>query len=81
MILKYLRGVATLQLDAGKCIGCGMCLNVCPHAVFKLENRKAVVTDADLCMECGACALNCPAAAISVKKGVGLRAGRADGLS
>jgi len=71
MTLKYLRGVATLKLDAGKCIGCGMCVNVCPHAVFGLEKRKAGITDADLCMECGACAINCPAEAITVKKGVG----------
>jgi ferredoxin len=71
MSMTYLRGVATLKLDAAKCIGCGMCLNVCPHAVFRLEGRKAAIVDADLCMECGACAGNCPAEAISVKKGVG----------
>ena len=69
--MRYLSGVATLRLDAARCIGCGMCVNVCPHAVFKLENRKAGVTDADLCMECGACAINCPVEAIAVKKGVG----------
>lgn len=71
MTLKYLSGVATLKLDGAKCTGCGMCLSVCPHAVFRLEARKAVIDDADRCMECGACALNCPADALSVKKGVG----------
>lgn len=71
MKLEYLRGVSTLKLDVEKCIGCGMCVTVCPHVVFRVEDRKAAVTDADLCMECGACANNCPVAAISVKKGVG----------
>ena len=71
MKLEYLRGVSTLKLDAAKCIGCGMCAAVCPHAVLRIEGRKASVTDADLCMECGACAENCPAQAITVKKGVG----------
>jgi NAD-dependent dihydropyrimidine dehydrogenase PreA subunit len=71
MTLKYLSGVSTLKLDAAKCTGCGMCLKVCPHAVFKLENAKASIIDTDLCMECGACALNCPASALTVTKGVG----------
>lgn len=71
MTMRYLRGVATLKLDAARCAGCGMCLNVCPHAVFRLESRKAAIADADLCMECGACAGNCPTEAIKVKKGVG----------
>lgn len=71
MKLEYLRGVSTLKLDADKCIGCGMCVTVCPHAVFEVTGRKAAVIDADRCMECGACAGNCPADAIYVKKGVG----------
>lgn len=80
MSLRYLKGVATLELNAGKCAGCGMCVNVCPHAVFRLENRKAVITDADLCMECGACAMNCPAAAITVKRGTGCAAAVINGF-
>lgn len=71
MDLKYLKGVAALKLDTDKCIGCGMCLNVCPHAVFSLIESKAHITDIDHCMECGACAMNCPVSAISVRKGVG----------
>ncbi|MDD2806864.1 MAG: mercury methylation ferredoxin HgcB [Elusimicrobiales bacterium] len=71
MTMKYLPGVSTLKLEAAKCIGCGMCAKVCPHAVFRIEARKAVITDVDLCMECGACAGNCPTEALSVKKGVG----------
>jgi NAD-dependent dihydropyrimidine dehydrogenase PreA subunit len=67
----YLRNVATLELNAARCIGCGMCVNVCPHAVFQVVAKKARIIDRDACMECGACAKNCPVAAISVRPGVG----------
>ena len=69
--LRYLPGVVTLSLDHEKCSGCGMCLEVCPHAVFEMGDGKARIVDRDACMECGACALNCPAAALSVESGVG----------
>ena len=62
---------STLQYDAGKCIGCGNCLEVCPHQVFDLEQDRAECRDLGACMECGACALNCPAGAIQVRQGVG----------
>ena len=69
--LRYLPGVISLRLDQEKCLGCGMCAVVCPHRVFRIENKKARIVDRDACMECGACALNCTSEAISVQKGVG----------
>lgn len=68
--LRYLENVATLELDTERCMGCGMCVDVCPHAVWVVEGRAGIV-DRDACMECGACARNCPAGAISVDSGVG----------
>ena len=67
----YLENVVTLELDAEKCVGCGMCLEVCPHAVFAMNNGKAQIADRNACMECGACATNCPAEALSVEAGEG----------
>jgi ferredoxin len=61
----------TLALDTDKCTGCGICVQVCPHAVFVIQNRKAVLAGAARCMECGACALNCPEDALHVESGVG----------
>jgi NAD-dependent dihydropyrimidine dehydrogenase PreA subunit len=69
--IRYLSGVATLQLDRSICVGCGICTEVCPHAVFAVQDGRAVVVDSDGCMECGACALNCPVTAIAVNPGVG----------
>ena len=71
--LRYLPGVATLALNADLCNGCGMCTMVCPHGVFRLENKKAAIQDLDGCMECGACAQNCATAAIMVSPGVGYK--------
>lgn len=68
---KYLKNVVTLKLNIEKCTGCGMCMEVCPHAVFKINGDKCDIVDKDRCMECGACAKNCPFNAIYVRSGVG----------
>jgi len=75
----YLGNGASLAIDGELCLGCGDCLEVCPHEVIELEARPAggrrtpvaVVARRGDCMECGACATNCPAGAIAVKPGVG----------
>lgn len=70
----YLKNVVTLQLDENKCTGCGMCLDVCPHGVFRINSKRVSIKNRDACMECGACSQNCPANAISVESGVGCAA-------
>lgn len=69
--MTYLKDVVSLELDSEKCTGCRMCIKVCPHEVFQLKEKKAVITERDSCMECGACMLNCPEGAIKVNAGVG----------
>jgi len=48
---RYLEGVTTLKLDTEACVGCGECESVCPHAVFKINGKKAEIVDLDGCME------------------------------
>ena len=69
--LRYLADVVTLECDPEKCIGCSMCSIVCPHGVFVMEAKRAVMAARDLCMECGACMRNCPTGAITVEAGEG----------
>ncbi|EHQ91194.1 mercury methylation ferredoxin HgcB [Desulfosporosinus youngiae] len=68
---RYLKNVATLKINSDLCTGCGRCLEVCPHNVFLLKDKKSVIVDKDQCMECGACVKNCPFDALEVKPGVG----------
>lgn len=71
MALKYLPGVASIEVDENKCNGCAKCLEVCPHEVLRMKAGKITIADRDACMECGACARNCPWSALLVTPGVG----------
>lgn len=53
------------EVDAGKCTGCGVCLDICPVEAISLNDDKAVI-DEDTCTECGLCVDECPNDAISV---------------
>lgn len=72
--MQYLLGGESLVLDPSRCNGCGRCEEVCPHAVFSVINRQAVVACRGNCMMCGACRMNCPLGAIEVSTGVGCAA-------
>jgi ferredoxin len=61
----------TLMLMPHRCSGCGRCVEVCPHGVFAIQERKARMVNANDCMECGACQVNCASGAIKVESGVG----------
>jgi NAD-dependent dihydropyrimidine dehydrogenase PreA subunit len=66
--------VNSLAYDPQACNGCAQCVAVCPHAVFEMDGRKAVLVRPMACMECGACQKNCITNAISVESGVGCAA-------
>ena len=72
--LIYLKDVVTLRVDSDKCTGCSMCLEVCPHGVLAIDEKRVLIRNRDACMECGACSLNCPVGAVSVEAGVGCAA-------
>jgi NAD-dependent dihydropyrimidine dehydrogenase PreA subunit len=69
--IRYLDDISSLVLKDEKCVGCGLCTEVCPHGVFEMQQNKAHIVDFNACMECGACVNNCPSDAISVSPGVG----------
>ena len=79
MIIQLEQKVETCALNTLKfypdlCVNCGLCVDVCPHAVFGQEDDGVQMVNAEACMECGACQLNCPSGAIAVQSGVGCAA-------
>ena len=78
--MKYLSDVVTLEFFQEKCTGCGKCVEVCPHGVFLIRDKKVFIADRDRCMECGACANNCEFSAIRVNSGVGCAAAIINGM-
>lgn len=56
----------TVVVDAAKCVGCEVCLQVCPSETLAMIDGKAVVTGLES-LGCGHCAAVCPTEAIHVK--------------
>jgi heterodisulfide reductase subunit A len=54
--------------DPGVCIGCGVCVSVCPQGAVRLldGDRPHAVVDPASCRGCGICAAECPSGAMSV---------------
>jgi heterodisulfide reductase subunit A len=51
------------HVNPDKCIGCGICTDVCKFNKISLIDKKAVVDELS-CMGCGACSASCPVDAI-----------------
>lgn len=73
---KMLGTLHLLVLDKNSCIGCNICVNVCPKEALrlsqaKIENQKVlkmgvINIDSGKCILCGICAVLCPTNAIKM---------------
>jgi ferredoxin len=48
-----------VTLDAGRCLGCGACVEHCPTGARSLAGGRAAVDD-KVCLGCGLCVTACP---------------------
>jgi ferredoxin len=71
-----------LVLAEADCIGCGICVTVCPTNIkqekdinfdvdaepraITVNNGQAVIND-DLCIACGICTRNCPVDSLTIE--------------
>lgn len=53
------------QFDPARCIGCGLCVKVCPKGTWALQDGKAVVAHPEACEYAGYCEWICPTQAIA----------------
>jgi adenylylsulfate reductase subunit B len=54
-------------IDLKRCNGCGICAQICPLDVIKMENGVPKVMYPEECWHCGACRLECPRRAIEIR--------------
>jgi Pyruvate/2-oxoacid:ferredoxin oxidoreductase delta subunit len=52
------------KIDTELCIGCGVCLDICPSEAIHVEDGKAKITITN-CKKCRACINACPVEAIT----------------
>ncbi len=57
----------SLNINKEHCVGCTLCVKVCPFGALYMENKKAVVRP-EQCTLCGACVEACKFDALSIKR-------------
>lgn len=54
------------EIDLSRCIGCELCVRVCPTGALALIENVATVAYPEACTYSGVCQENCPTEAISL---------------
>lgn len=55
------------EVDEDLCVGCGVCVSICPFDAVKKDEMGIATVDEDVCKGCGACAASCPMRAITMR--------------
>ena len=55
-------------VDEDKCVGCELCVDVCPTEVFEMNDGKASPVNAEECLGCESCIEVCEESAITIEE-------------
>ena len=55
------------KVDAEKCVGCSVCVDVCPVEAIAMQDDNKAIVDMEACIDCGACVPECPSDAIKME--------------
>jgi ferredoxin len=58
------QGIIPPEVVESKCVGCELCVTVCPSSVLEMKNKKAEIIRGTWCIGCGHCGAVCPTEAI-----------------
>lgn len=57
---------STAEVDSEICIGCGVCIKLCPYSAISKNEDKVVSVNKVLCKACGVCGASCLVNAITI---------------
>ncbi len=57
-----------VTVDTDKCVACGECVDVCPVAVYEIQDGKSAPVNAEECLGCESCVEVCEPGAIAVEE-------------
>lgn len=52
-------------VDQGKCTGCRLCVEACPHGMIFIDSEKGIARKCDLCLGNPVCVRYCPMEALA----------------
>lgn len=55
-----------VRIDPDLCLGCGICVEMCPNEVLEIVDDIATMVNEEECAACGICEINCEYDAIQV---------------
>jgi pyruvate formate lyase activating enzyme len=63
---ELIRAEPDLLYTLSKCVGCGSCIDVCPHGALSFDENDAILIDREKCDACGECVEACPEGALEL---------------